>query len=188
MTGRSPVALSVVVEPRARGYVCAMYLGEELLRVLDRDGAAAYCAEWTWAITCAEHDAAVTQHLTARGIPKRYVVQAVRHLRNDRRPILAAALDPVEDLATIVSAETKQGLINGRVRQVPFQWDLDMARTHVMYVAEVSAGVDLDTAYAAHLRGVIGLDDTEAHAAVIGLRSFMPSSSHTHDDPPNPTP
>lgn len=188
MTGQARVALSVVSEARGRGFVCAMYLGEELLRVFDRDAAAAYCAEWAWAITCAEHDAAVLAQLTEMEIPRKFVGQAIRHLRNDRRPILAAALDPVEDLATIVSATTRQAMINGRVRQVAFQWDLETARTHVMYVAEVSAGVDLDTQYAQHLRGIIGLDDTESNAYVRLLRNYMPSTSHTHEDPPNPTP
>lgn len=183
MSGATPVALSVVTERRGSGYVCALYLGEELLRVLDRETAAAYCTEWTWAIACAEHDAGVVQQLSTMGVANKYVRQMIRHLRNDRRPILAAALDPVADLSTIVSAQTRQGLIGGNVRGVPFQWDLDTARTHVTYVMEVVAGVDLDTQYAQHLRGIIGLDEAEADAVVLGLRGFMPSSTHEHPPP-----
>lgn len=180
------VALSVVSERRGPGYRCVLYLGEEVLRVFDRDSAAAYCAEWSWAIGCAEHDAAVLAQLTKMEIPTRYLKAAIRHLRADRRPILESALAGIS-VSPIVSNSTREGMLDGTVRGVRFQWDLTTARTHVMYVMEVSAGVDLDDAYAAHLRGVVGLDEAEADRYVSSLRNFMPSSTHDHPDPP-PTP
>ncbi len=182
------MCFSVVSEPRGRGgYICAMYLGGRLLRALDADAAAAYCAEWTWAISCAEHDAAVLKQLTEMGIAKRYVAQPIRHLRADRRPIIEAAAAPVT-LAPIVSGRTGEGLVQGSVDGVRFQWDLTTARTHVMYVAEVSAASVLDTAYSTHLRGIIGLDDTDASKYVTRLRSYMPSTTGDHEHPPPATP
>jgi len=191
---REGIALSMVAEdPYGDGYVCAMYFGDKRVRVLPPAEAAAYCAELTWVITVAEHEAAVLAQLEDMGLPLPLRAQTVRHLRADRRPTIEAATAPIA-YTPIVSHRTQKGMVNGVIRvpltgqELPFQWDLDTARQHVMYVMEVSAGADIDGLYRQHLTGLVGLGKREATDVVTLLRNFMPSTSHKHERPPGKTP
>lgn len=155
-------------------YTCQLTLGQELLRVLDREEALTYCTELTWAITCAEYDAAVLKQLKAvEGLEMVHVTMVVQGIRQDRRPVLSSPTHPVS-YEPIVSHRDLQPRITAVCGDTRWQWDLDVARQHVSQVMEVAAGVDMDASYFQYLRSAVDVDMGTARNMVRLLREHMP--------------
>lgn len=178
--------LAVASEANAVGvYTCVLSLGEERLRVLNREAALAYATEVTWAITCAEYDAAVLAQLMAvKDMDMGAVRYVVQGIRRDRRPVLSAATHPLT-FEAIVSHRDKVARVNVKHGEAWWTWDLDAARKHVQQVLEVSAGGDMDAVYLRYLKSAVGLDDQWARGMVGLLREHMPGLTDTSKiDPP----
>lgn len=174
--------LAVISDVSALGtYMTVLELDGQPLRSLDREQALAYAQEMTWAIACAEYDAAVLAQLAdVPGLDMGAVVTVVRRLRADRRPILAAATHPLE-VTPIVAQSDRKARLTVKCGETGWQWDLDAARQHVTQVLEVSAAVDLDASYLTLIKTAIGLDDEHGRLMVRVLRNFMPNTQDPAD-------
>lgn len=168
------VLLEVEAVPNALGaYVCAISLGGKRVLTLNREQAAAYVTEVTWAVTCAEYDAAVRAQLTAAKMDRTTTAMVVHNIRGNRRPILASATAPLE-LNPIVSSRTHQPIMQARLGGKRWQWDMDTTRQHARHVLEVSLGADMDAQYFRFLRDC-NLEEDIARHYVTGLREYMAS-------------
>lgn len=168
-------------------YLCTLALGSKTLRTLERDAAAAYVAEVTWAVTCAEYDAAVLRQLIDAKMDPGLMAHIILALRNDRRPVVASATTPLR-FTPIVSNRDRVARLSMRLEgsDRDWTWELDTARQHVQQVMEVVAGVDLDAAYFRYLRNGVGLDEEEARTYVRMLREHMPGLTDTSDTSKTP--
>lgn len=175
--------LTVSSEVSAVGtYMCVLSLGPRRLRVFDRDQAAAYVAEVTWAIVCAEYDSGVLAQLRETDMELGMVGMVIRELRANRRPILDSATAPLR-ITPIVSQRDRVGRLTVQCSETPgWQWDVEEARQHASQVAEVSAAVDMDGFYLRQLK-TFGLEDKVARAYVHELRNHLPGLTDT-DAPP----
>jgi hypothetical protein len=147
------------------------------VRELDLVDATAYVTELAWTIACAEHDSMVLAQLTKDlELPLPEAGLVLRGLRNNRRPTLAAATAPLE-FTPIVSHRDFRPVVQGKLGERTWGWELSDARQHCQQVLEVAVGVQLDALYRVHLRSGIGLDDKQARQVVAHLAAHMPAFS-----------
>lgn len=180
--GREFQYLGVVSWANKRGgYDCVLRWGREPVKTLNREQALLYVAEVSWALTCAQFDAAVlaqAMELDPEG-GKHIGGVILTALRLDRRPPVPAVTAPLV-FTPIVSGRDFAPRINGRYGKTQWTWDLDTARQHITHVLTVAAGVDLDTAYLRYLKHTMELDDRHARGWVDLLTQHIPG---TVDDP-----
>jgi hypothetical protein len=116
----------------------------------------------------AEYDAAVLAQIGAK-VDREHAMRLIVDLRRERPPLRATRL---LDLLPGVSVKGEPFIgieVNGK--QVG-QWDVADARLHAMHVMEAVVTADLDAGYLRALKGIVGLDDSTAHAAVADLANW----------------
>lgn len=161
-------AVWIRTEPSPDGatYLLVLELDADTAVTLTPDAAVTYAAAVTRLGMTAAHDAAVYLSLFDRVHDQAAAFQVVRDLRNDR-----PAVDTGTPLHLTPGLNLKgEPFLALEVNdQAAGQWEVAATLQHAAGVLQALAVADLDAAYYRTLRGMVGLDEPVARAAVADL-------------------
>lgn len=182
MAPEEPDAVWVISDVMPDGtYAATIHAGGDVAITLDRARAIAHAGTALAAVVRAEYDAAVWRQMLdvigkglAEADAQKLTAEVIAGLRDDRPPLDDSATAPFRFEPFVAYRTYEPGVflwLNGKKIS---QWTVADARSHAMYVLEVTLAVDLDAAYRRHLIAAVGLEDWRARAVVGDLAKYRP--------------
>ena len=170
----TPDALIIRSDVAASGsYIAVLELGRDHVHPID---AGRYGHAVLAAAERADYDAAVLRQLTDKGITADDAAAVIADLRRDRPPLDDTATAPLRFVPGVAQRDGR-GFITLELDGAGIgQLDIDEARSHALHALGAGIAADLDAGYHHALRGIIGLDDHAARAAVADLAEYRPEA------------